>query len=497
MQRRLPLKLAIAALLMGGCTLAPSRQAALTPTACWFEVPDGRAATCYRFSVPESRAGNSERQLTLPVAVLSTPATRRHDDPILYVSGGPGSAVGLHADEVAGWWPYIDAVPWLQGRDLVLVDQRGAGMAEPNLDCPEIEQAGLDLLQLSSDPARRRDAYVAAAAACRQRWIGAGVSLGDYDSRAAAADFAELRNALGIAAWNIYSVSYGTRLALTLMRDHPEGLRAVILDSAYPPEAHFFETRRAAIDGALRRAFAACAADEACAAAAPDAERHFHDLVAQAIAGPRVVAFNDHTRRMREIHLTGGLLVEQAVTIITDQDALSELPALLQTWSDDNPAALSSLAAVLVDEYTAANYFSEAKYFAVDCEEEVPFTDRARLDSDRAAHPLLADYGLVTDDWAACAGWVGPDAAQNSKAPIESGIPTLVLQGEFDSITPPEFGRLAASRLRNGHLVSFPQVGHKVVDQSVCGQKIAALFLANPVVAPTDPCLQEKPERPW
>jgi pimeloyl-ACP methyl ester carboxylesterase len=76
-------------------------------------------------------------------------------------------------------------------------------------------------------------------------------------------------------------------------------------------------------------------------------------------------------------------------------------------------------------------------------------------------------------------------------------VPTLVLQGEFDAITPPGSGRLAASRLRRGYYIEFAQVGHKMVDQSVCGQKIAAVFVERPNQTPLHPCLREKPQRPW
>jgi len=77
-----------------------------------------------------------------------------------------------------------------------------------------------------------------------------------------------------------------------------------------------------------------------------------------------------------------------------------------------------------------------------------------------------------------------------------SDIPTLVLQGAFDEITPPDIGRLTASRLSRGYYREFAQVGHKVVDQSACGQTIAALFLDRPEVPPDDPCLAGKPARP-
>src|SRR5262249_53599616 len=147
------------AAIVAGCAAPLRPESALRSVPCWFEVPAGHTATCYRLAVPESRDHPGRRVLTLPVAVLSVPAPRRHADPIVYLTGGPGSAVGLYPDAMKEWWPYIGTVPWLQGRDLILMDQRGAGLAEPSLDCPEIERVGLQLLKLSGDSARRRAVY--------------------------------------------------------------------------------------------------------------------------------------------------------------------------------------------------------------------------------------------------------------------------------------------------------------------------------------------------
>jgi pimeloyl-ACP methyl ester carboxylesterase len=486
------------ATIVAGCAAPPRPDSALQSIPCWFEIPAGHAATCYRLAVPESRDRPGGRILTLPVAVLSTPATRRHADPIVYLNGGPGSAVGLYPDAMKWWWPYIDRVPWLQGRDLILMDQRGVGLAKPNLDCPEIERAGLQLLRLSGDPARRRAVYIAAAEKCRQRWLAAGYVLGDYDTRATAADFAELRRALGVAAWNLYSVSYGTRIALVLMHEHPEGIRSVILDSAYPPEVHFFETQRAAIDAAFGKVFAACAADEACSKSAPDMKRAFFELVERYNAAPTSVQFTgDRMGAVEEIPFTGALLIERALEILNEGDALAEMPELLRAARDSDQHALEDVVADLAAGYSGPNYFSEGKYFAVDCEEEVPFTDAARIRADIAAHPAFVNFGMVADDWYVCANWVEPAARPISKAPVMSDVPALVLQGEFDAITSPGSGRLAASRLRRGYYIEFAQVGHKVVDQSVCGQKIAATFFERPNETPSLPCLDDKPQRPW
>src|SRR4030095_8342975 len=104
---------------LAACTATPESASNLRSVSCWFAIPAEHTATCYQLPVPEDRDHPDRRVITLPVAVLSVPATRRHADPILYLTGGPGSAVGLYPATMKEWWPYIDAVPWLQGRDLI------------------------------------------------------------------------------------------------------------------------------------------------------------------------------------------------------------------------------------------------------------------------------------------------------------------------------------------------------------------------------------------
>ena len=178
--------------LAAGVASAAGAETGLKRVDCRFAIPAGRVADCYQLTVPEKHDGGSARTIVLPVAVLKSKSELRHDDPIVYLTGGPSSAVGLFPDEMAGWWPYFDAVPWLAGRDLVLMDQRGSGLSEPVLDCPEIEQVGLRLLQQSPDEAGRRTTYLAASEACRERLAATGIDLGAFDSAATAADFVAL-----------------------------------------------------------------------------------------------------------------------------------------------------------------------------------------------------------------------------------------------------------------------------------------------------------------
>jgi len=112
--------------------------------------------------------------------------------------------------------------------------------------------------------------------ACYDRLTDDGINLSMYNSAQNAADVAALRTALDYEEVNLFGISYGTRLGLTIMRDHPEGIRSVILDSVYPPQVNGYEQGAYVFYRALRRVFNDCATDAACDAAYPDLEQVFY-----------------------------------------------------------------------------------------------------------------------------------------------------------------------------------------------------------------------------
>jgi pimeloyl-ACP methyl ester carboxylesterase len=481
----------LAALLMAEVAAAST----LAPVDCWFEVPKDRSSACYHLAVPSSRDGERDGTIILPVAVLSHAGGAKHPDPVVYLTGGPGSSVGLTNDEMPGWWSYLDHVPWLAGRDLVLMDQRGSGLSRPSLDCPEIERAGLRLLKLSGEREKRKEIYRAASEACHRRFLDAGYDLDDFTTEATADDFIDLVAALGLQDWNIYSVSYGTRLALTLMKRKPSGLRAAVLDSVYPPDAREYEDRRATYDQALDRLSEACARREACRADFPDLRQAIDEAIARYNRTPVTIRI-EHAGEMHDIAFTGALLAEHVFYLVIESGAVDEVPEILKRVAAGEEAAFVEIATTLASTYSDANHFGEGKYYVVECQEEVPFTDAARMAADIAAQPLLDNYGIVADDFHACSVWVRAGASAAVKEPVASDIPALVLQGTFDAISPVSSGKGTAARLPKGFYLEFPEVGHKVVDQSQCGQRIAADFLDNPGVKPTATCLAEPPRPP-
>jgi pimeloyl-ACP methyl ester carboxylesterase len=85
--------------------------------------------------------------------------------------------------------------------------------------------------------------------------------------------------ALKIDNWHVYGVSYFSDLALQLLRDHPDGIRSVVLDSVVPPQTNAMTQFWPTAAEGYRALFEACAAQPGCAAANPNLARDFTTTV--------------------------------------------------------------------------------------------------------------------------------------------------------------------------------------------------------------------------
>ena len=449
---------------------------------CQFDEPLGREPECGFLVVPQDRADPDGRQVRIHVAIFRSDSADPAPDPVIYLEGGPGgeatSVLSLVFEE--------RFAPFLEDRDLIVFDQRGTGSSEPSLKCEPYRELGLDLLDDLLEPkdslAREYDVL----AACRDDFLDDGVDLSHYNSAAIAADVADLRTALGIDAWNLYGISYGTRLGLTIMRDHPTGVRSVILDSVYPPEVDGVANLPANADRAFEELFAGCADDQACASAFGDVEGRFRAVVEAADANPIEVDVVDFfTGETYNALLDGGDLVGVFFQGLYSESIIPELPQLLSKIEAGDYRDLGNLVSVFVAN---GQFFSVGMHASVQCFEEIPYSDADATAAAAEEFPLAGRVaaGSITQSPDAsdfCALW-GTDAGPEVEAaPVESAIPTLVMAGEYDPITPPADGRAVADRLDTATYAEFPGLGHAVSTAHPCAIDVTLAFLADPEAA--------------
>jgi pimeloyl-ACP methyl ester carboxylesterase len=458
---------------------------------CQFEIPQGQTCECGYLIVPEDRSQPDGPTIRLHVAIFESYSENPAPDPIVYLEGGPGG----NALEVVPLVFNERFASFLTNRDLIMFDQRGTGYSEPALDCPELIDLAYDTLDEDLTAEESAALGYQAACDCHDRLVSEGVNLAVYSSAESAADLNDLRLALGYEEWNLLGISYGTRLALTTMRDYPEGIRSVILDSAYPLEVSIYKEMLANLDRALNVLFDGCAADPECNEAYPELETVFYELVDQLNATP--VTFEATQPLSGETYdvLMGG--VGLIGFVFKSLYSTEVIPLLPKTIFDTRDGKYDMLALLFGSYLADMEFVSSGMQYSVQCGEEIHFSTPQELAAACEPYPELQGllYDVCSPEEGICAIcdiWGAKEADPIENEPVSSGIPTLVLAGEYDPITSPAWGEMVAETLSNSFYFEFLGMGHGAsVSGEECPLGIALAFLDNPTAQPDVSCVAE------
>lgn len=482
-------------LIIGGAALAQGGyEPVFEESDCPFDLPD---VTCGYVIVPEDRNNPDGAQVQLAVAIVPARSGNPAPDPVIYLEGGPGGAALLGIESLMN-------LPFTEDRDLIVFDQRGTGFSVPSLNCPELEgdEESADGTEL-----------------CRDRLIEEGVNLDAYNSAASAADVADIQAALGYDQVNLAGVSYGTKLALTTMRDYPDGIRSVLIDSVYPPEINDLALTPVAFVDAYQNMFDRCAADAACSEAFPDLEANFYDMITAYNDAPIILETDDG-----EIELSGDEILGKLFLALYDSTLIPYLPYALDllSYTDDEDALLTGYdildgayrpdddseppPSAVEDSEFVQNYTaeygeiddSEGQAYSVDCAEEYQLDDldEAYASANAAPEPLIGYFtGGIDGPVADCQTWGVETSGPVEAERVQSDIPTLVLSGAMDPITPPSSGESAAAGLPNSIYLLFPTAGHGISftdnEAGECAKSIVASFFNDPGAPLDTSCIEE------
>jgi pimeloyl-ACP methyl ester carboxylesterase len=468
------------------CALAQRYEVTACPRQLLRGEVEGETVVCGTLSVPELHTKLFGKRLELAVLTLKAHSVTPRPDPILFLQGGPGGA----ALETVDYWRDL---PWREERDIILVDQRGTGYSEPDLACPELYEM-TDLLE--------------AVQACRVR-LSRVTNLQAYNSYENAADIALVAKALGYEEVNLYGVSYGTRLALTVMRDSPERIRSVVLDSTYPPQVERLIESEVNFYEMLQRLFADCKANEQCNAAYPALEQDFIETLERLEDIPASI-WSD------VLYLSGSDFLGVYFQAMYDERILKSVPFSMQKLSEsdygDSLLLLSGIAepdelgnsVVLFARFVQTiieiiqnlwrDVQAEGVFFSTECQEDVAFQRREQVEAALADLPdIFQTTALDQADFMfdICEIWrVSRSKAIENQA-VSSDIPTLVLAGRYDPVTSTKWGELAASTLSNSYFYIFPNAAHGVFLSGDCPVNIVQAFLDSPEREPDSSCIDE------
>jgi pimeloyl-ACP methyl ester carboxylesterase len=441
----------------------------------------GADISCGYLTVPEDHDATESSRLIELFVVRIAVQEPAGNAPLIHLAGGPGSPV---ANRIEG----ILQSQLHHRYEIIAIDQRGAGFSLPSLDCRERNEQAVpaDIIWI-------RD--------CRLRLIGDGIDLGAYNSASIARDIHAILIALQINEANIYGYSYGARLALTLARDYPNRLRAVILDGVLPLQVNRLEAHAPNGHRAFERLFDSCADDAKCRSAYPHLRETFLDVISRLNQTPAKIEFE---RENNLLVLTGDDFVNESFTLLYDKGSIPYLPWMIDAFANGEMDFVFladarnrwSQSSTEGEPRVPVDDLSEGAWLSVRCADEIPFNSREQIVNKAARLPgavrrALVDYALGELD--SCQAWKAPRAAPVENQPVISDIPTLLLSGRFDPVTPPEWGDDTARFLETSWHYVFPDAGHGVLFEpdADCAESIALSFLANPKRQPDAACLSE------
>ncbi|MEV7728690.1 alpha/beta fold hydrolase [Streptomyces sp. NPDC087917] len=440
-------------------------------------------AGCGVLEVPENRSHPAGRTIELAVARIPATSDKPAADPVVFMAGGPGADT-------------FDDIPFLidsglnKDRELIVMAQRGNLYDRPNLACPEVDRFNARAVGLGYDSQQAERILLKAVTDCRARLVADGVDLNAYNSTENAADFADLRTALGIPQWNVYGYSYGTNLALTYLRLHPEGIRSVAIDSVAPSQFVTLPWTWGSTAEGIHNIFEACAAQSACKDRYPDLPGMLTEQVRKLEARPLTL---DVTPRgggkpIRTV-LDGGALLN---LIVAFTPRPKDIPAALDELGRGNPERFAQARAA--GSVQKVGEFAHGLTNSIACAEWAPgHSESDVLKAGRKAYPqwpdsVLAQAPQLPFQYPVCGVWDVADRAGIQRVATVSSVPALVVSGTFDVKTGASWAKDVAGNLSRSTSVLIPGIGHWVVPQSPCAQRVLASFFARPT-APDTSCV--------
>ena len=454
--------------LSSGCAGTPAITPVATPVPgaglefkdCQLSSPGAASsidAHCTQISVYEDQVQKTGRKISLSVAMIPAVSKSPQPDPVFMLAGGPGQSAQETFPALLGVFERLH-----QKRTIVLVDQRGTGQSNP-LKCSQTETSNEDASGADLSPDQQAEELKACLAQ-----IDADPRL--YTTSASVEDLEEVRQALGFGRINLVGISYGTRYALAYQRQYPQAARTVTLDSVDPLDWELGPHNPANAQRALDMLIERCGADPACQAAFPSIRSEFQSVLDALDKEPVILSVPHPTSgEMTKVTLNHSTFATTIQILLYAPESSVLIPLLIHTAAARGDYSLLA-AQYLIVSGGLGKSISEGLYLSVLCAEDAAF-----YSSTPSTTPsYLPDH--TGDMVRQCQIWPHAQVAPEFKQPVKSDIPTLLLTGEADPITPPANAEQVARLLSNSLNLVVPGLGHNIIYRG-CIPKIVTSFI--------------------
>ena len=424
---------------------------------------------CGELTVPENHQDPSSRQITIKYLILKS-SSDLNLAPMIYFSGGPGGAALTHG-RIANW----SRNPMLEHRDIILFDQRGTGQSSPLPGMEEklFELMGADLTH-REELSAMKDIQQKVKRVCTTQ----GIDLRQYNSFQNAHDVLVLMKALKYPKYNLYGVSYGTRLARIVQDLAPAMIHSVVLNSPNPLKGDFLVDRLHSYSIALERIMTFCENDDACRQDYPNLRDTYFAALTALKKQPATTQINGST-----FHINEQDALYFVRRMLYRNDAKERVPLTIRALQNHDEHILKE---VVQSELIFSNNYNSSMWLSVERHEMFdPNHTADRLKQVYDGLPLLpTSLGLFHSFYLAGMDWHNSTLGAEDKKFKPSAVPTLVTVNYYDPVTPPEDAEIMMRHLSEGQLYILDEGGHGG-GNAACRYQVMHAFMSDPK-APLD-----------
>lgn len=447
-------------LLLPGLVAAQTRNPGVLRS-CQLPSLSGLTTLCATIPVPENRAIKGGRVLELRVVVIPPESAGPELEPIVPIPGGPGQG----AIDAGNAWVRIFSAARAH-RALVLLDPRGTASSGA-LDC--------DFSDGSSHPASYIHDFappdkVKACAASLSRQA----DLTQYTTDAVAADLAEILTALGYQRANLFGVSGGTRQAFVFATRYPSMVRTLTLGGVVPPgfklPLHYAQD----FDRSFELLAGDCGRDPSCHAAYPDLGGDLKTVIGRLDREPARVKVPKLGPVPDTAIITRGIFIERIRTMLYGQSQAVSVPYVVHQAARGDFGPFVGPQVPPPGGTIPPDGIAMGHYLAITCSEDL---DRISAAERKAAAEgtSLGDY-RVQQQADACRSFPHARLPDSHFVFRPLPIPTLLISGDADPVTPPRWAESIKQYLPWARHVVFPTGWHVPIG-TPCGADLASRFI--------------------
>ncbi len=431
---------------------------------------------CGFVEVPRNWDTNSYETTQIGYLVISSKSENKKPDPVVFLQGGPGGSVLSLANVYSQL--NIDT-----DRDFILYDQRGIGFSEEL--CPDLNLQLLEIMALDIDIDEEITELKKRVSPCTDY-----LKTDDrqFSTTTNVKDLEALREHLGYKQWNLFGGSYGTRLGLKFMERYPNKVRSAVLSSLFPPETRMYDNLFSNFNNALSKVFETCTNDKDCNTDYPNLKSEFLTIYDQLKDNPMTIKLNGDDFILNQQDIL--LFMHQ---MLYNNQTIEAIPEFIKALKEKNINYISRTIAGFIPRVTILNL---GVYYSVMKADEGRFNSQAKVNANND-NLIFPDAGLClfSADPEVIKLWPSVEVKSNTMQTVKSDIPTLLISGDFDPVTPVKNGNVAAKSLSNDQHFVFKNNGHVPINS--CFFRLAKQFLDNPTAKLDGSCSKTSTSLDW